>query len=370
MRAPLSRVLLTLALIALGASAWGIVRTQAPPATLEVPWIESLKPDAFDDVHPVLDRWAAAYRIDATVLLPLVFTSVPLVSRDAVGVGSFTAWDTPEDENTRVRAYEFFAVSFPERARGLNRLGLVREIIWLTSAGANQTAYFGVISSDWETHKGAGQALDHYEDLQRYSIIDGLTSASRARNTMLHLNVAGRWTRATAVYDEVRRRWEGQKPDFARELSNPDRRTYGEPLGFLGGLQKNLQAVAAAVAAGEDPYEHHRYQTYVHNGRVLRFELRGVDRDTHRTERYRQTGWLSNPAALRRLEYRILDNRGDELERFKLWVELDAGPAGDPFAGPLVPIAFELQPRAYLVLEAVRVGGNAASWRQPHAGNG
>jgi hypothetical protein len=361
MRASLSRVLLTLALIALGASASWIVHSQGPPATLEVPWIESLKPDAFDDAHPVLDRWTAAYRIDATVLLPLLFTSVPLVSRDAVGVGSFTAWDAPENEHARVRAYEFFAVSFPERARGLNRLGLVREVIWLTPEGADQTAYFGVISSDWETHKGAGQALDQHEDLPRYSIIDGLTRVSMARNTMLHLNVAGRWTRATALYDEVRRRWEGQEPDFARELSNPDRRTYGEPLGFLGGLQRNLQAVVADVAAGADPYEHHRYQTYVHNGRVLRFELRGVDRGTDRTERYRQTGWLSNPAALRRLEYRILDDRGDELERFNLWVELDARQVGDPFAGPLVPIAFELKPRAYLVLEAVRVGGRTAA---------
>ena len=52
MRASLSRLLLTRALIALGASASGIVHSQGPPATLEVPWIESLKSDAFDDVHP------------------------------------------------------------------------------------------------------------------------------------------------------------------------------------------------------------------------------------------------------------------------------------------------------------------------------
>ena len=330
----LSRALLTLAVIAIGASARGIVLSQGPPATLEVPWIESLKPSAFDDVDPVLDRKAVAYRIDATVLLPLLFTSVPLVTRDAVGIGSFTAWDSPTDENARVRAYEFFAVSFPERARGLNRLGLVREILWLTPQGADQTAYFGVISSDWETHKGAGQALDQEEDLQRYSIIDGFTRASMAANTMLHLNIAGRWTSATALYDEVRRRWEGQEPAFTRELSNRERGSYGEPLGFLGALQRSLRTVVADVAAGEDPRKNHRYQTYVHNGRVLRFELRVVGRDIGRAERYRQGGWLGNPATLRRLEYRILDDRGGELERFKLWVELDAGRVGDPFAGP------------------------------------
>ena len=221
MRDSLSRALLTLAVIVIGASARGIVLSQGPPATLEVPWIESLKPSAFDDVDPVLDRKAVAYRIDATVLLPLLFTSVPLVTRDAVGIGSFTAWDSPTDENARVRAYEFFAVSFPERARGLNRLGLVREILWLTPEGADQTAYFGVISSDWETHKGARQALDQEEDLQRYSIIDGFTRASMATNTMLHLSIAGRWTSATALYDEVRRRWEGQEPAFTPRTLQP-----------------------------------------------------------------------------------------------------------------------------------------------------
>ncbi len=94
MRDSLSRALLTLTVIAIGASARGIVLSQGPPATLEVPWIESLKPSAFDDVDPVLDRKAVAYRIDATVLLPLLFTSVPLVTRDAVGIGSFTSWNS------------------------------------------------------------------------------------------------------------------------------------------------------------------------------------------------------------------------------------------------------------------------------------
>ncbi len=112
----------------------------------------------------------------------------------------------------------------------------------------------------WETHKGAGQALDQDEDLQRYSIIDGFTRASMATNTMLHLSIAGRWTSATALYDEVRRRWEGQEPAFTRELSNRERGSYGEPLGFLGALQRSLRTVVADVAAGEDPRKNHRYQ--------------------------------------------------------------------------------------------------------------
>ena len=362
MRACPLRVFVTLALVALASLAWRVLCSQAPPSTLEVPWIESLRPGAFDDQsHPVLDEWAVAYRIDATVFVPLLFTSIPIVSRDAVGIGSFTAWDSPEDANARVRAYEFFAVSFPERARGLNRLGLVREVVRLTPEGAGWTAHFGVISADWETHKGAGQALDQSEDIQRYSIIDGLIRARQAENSMLHLNVPGRWTTSAALYDEVRRRWEGQEPDFTRELSNPDRRTYSEPLGFLGGLQSSLRAVAADLANGEDPRKHHRYQGYVHNGRVLRFELRAVDLDPGRAKGYAQAGWLADPTALRRLEYRILDDRGDELERFKLWVELAARRVKDPFAAPLVPIAFELEPRAYLLLRAVRVSGRSAA---------
>ena len=59
--------------------------------------------------------------------------------------------------------------------------------------------------------------------------------------------------------------------------------------------------------------------------------------------------------ALRRLEYRLRDARGKEVDRFKLWVELRASSPDDPFPRPHLPVAYEYEPAGYLRLRAVRV---------------
>ena len=70
-----------------------------------------------------------------------------------------TARDFAETQDARVRAYEFFAASLPDRARGLNRLGFLREVVRLTATGADWTAHFGVIAANREdTRKAAEQA--------------------------------------------------------------------------------------------------------------------------------------------------------------------------------------------------------------------
>ena len=118
-----------------------------------------------------------------------------------------------------------------------------------------------------------------------------------------------------------------------------------------------MQAVADAVAAGEDPRDTQRYQPYVNNSRPLRFELRKIARDEKRAKEYASGGWLKNPEALRRLEYRLRDARGKEVDRFKLWVELRASSPDDPFPRPHLPVAYEYEPAGYLRLRAVRVAG-------------
>ena len=111
--------------------------------------------------------------------------------------------------------------------------------------------------------------------------------------------------------------------------------------------------MAAAVARGENPRKRHRYQPYVHNGKVFRFELRAVDEDEDRARLYAQAGWVADQTALRRLTYRIRNATNDTVETFQ-WVELPDHRDSDPLATPIVPIAFEFTPRAFLTLKAVR----------------
>ena len=187
-------------------------------------------------------------------------------------------------------------------------------------------------------------------------MIDTLITASVADSRVLQLLMSGQWDTAAELYDEVRPRWNSEEPTYTRHFSNDDPASgYETPLAFFSGLQVSMQAIANAVAAGEDLRDTQRYQPYIHNGRLLRFELRKIARDEKRAAEYARDGWLDNPEALRRLEYRLRDARGTEVDRFKLGVELRASSPGDPFPRPHLPVAYEYEPAGYLRLRAVRV---------------
>ena len=349
------RVLAWLIVLLVGVVA--VVRTQGPEPSV-VPWFETRAPLAFGDPRvAAFQEWAVAYRVDATVRLPLLIAAIPIASREGVGVTTFSARDFTMDGRTGVRAYEFYAASFPERARGLNRLGFLREAVVVARGEIIETAQFGVISSEREdTMAKVDRVLDNDAELLPYSVIDTLITVNAADSRVLQLLMSGQWDTAAELYEEVRPEWEGEDPTYTRHLSNDDRSGYETPLAFFSGLQASLQAVANAVAAGEDPRDTQRYQPYVHNGRPLQFELRKVARDGDRTAEYARAGWIENPAALFRLEYRLRDARGKEVDRFTLWVELRASSPDDPFPRPHVPVAYEYEPGSYLRLRAIRVG--------------
>ena len=334
-----------------------LARTQEPEPPV-VPWFETRAPGAFGDSRAAASQeWAVAFRVDATVRLPLLIAKIPIVSRESVGVTTFTARYFTTDRRTGVRAYEFYAASFPDRARGLNRLGFLREAVVVARTGIIETAQFGVISSEREDSMAkVEEVLDNDAEVLPYSVIDTLITADAADSRVLQLLMSGQWDTAAGLYDEVRPQWDGEDPTYIRHLSNDDPSSgYEAPLAFFSGLQVSMQAVADAVAAGEDPRNMQRYQPYVHNGRLLRFELRKIARDEKRAKEYARGGWLEHPEALRRLEYRLRDARGKEVDRFKLWVELRASSPEDPFPRPHLPVAYEYEPAGYLRLRAVRV---------------
>ena len=322
-----------------------------------VPWFETRAPGAFDPPRVAASQeWDVAFRVDALVRLPLLIAKIPIASRENVGVTTFSARYFTTDRGTGVRAYEFYAASFPDRARGLNRLGFLREAVVVARTGIIETAQFGVISSEREDSMAKVEAvLDNDAELLPYSIVDTLITADGADSRVLQLLMRGQWDTAAELHDDVRPRWNAEEPTYTRHLSNEDRTGYETPLAFFSGLQVSMQAVANAVAAGEDPRDTQRYQPYVNNSRPLRFELRKIARDEKRAEEYARGGWLENPEALRRLEYRLRDARGKEVDRFKLWVELRASSPDDPFPRPHLPVAYEYEPAGYLRLRAVRV---------------
>ena len=122
-----------------------VARTQEPEPPV-IPWFETRAPGAFGDSRVAAsEEWAVAFRVDATIRLPLLIAKIPIASRENVGVTTFSARHFTTDRRTGVRAYEFYAASFPDRARGLNRLGFLREAVVVARTRIIETAQFGVI---------------------------------------------------------------------------------------------------------------------------------------------------------------------------------------------------------------------------------
>jgi hypothetical protein len=69
-----------------------VVHAQSIQAT-RLPVIEERAPGAFDRRAPTLRDEAVRYQVDATVLMPLLFASIPVAHREDVGVASFIVRD-------------------------------------------------------------------------------------------------------------------------------------------------------------------------------------------------------------------------------------------------------------------------------------
>ena len=191
-----------------------------------VPAIESLAPGAFDPHVAARAEAYVTYRVDATVRVPLLFGSIPIADRAGVGVASFRVRDlaVPGGGTTdTLRAYEFFAASDPARARGLNRLGFIREAAWIVDRVPRRTVQFGVISTDRAASRAeAERGLDGGDPTraQSVSVIDSVITPGVTRSEVVRLSVGGLWQRADDLYAAVRPRWGAEQPDDAGTVAN------------------------------------------------------------------------------------------------------------------------------------------------------
>ena len=342
-------------------SAVGLTRTVAQhPLRHDVPHIELRAPDAFDGrVTSRRPRASVRYQVSATVQVPLLFTGLPIVSRDEVGFSSAAWSDRSVDGSTHLRTYEFFAASIPEEARGLNRLGFLLEVVALGPEGARWTAHYGGISSNREgSRQDAVRNLDRDERIQPITILDGFTDSRQIVNSRVELDVEGRWRTASELYAEVRPRWLRAEVGEEMTQSNTEGRLYREPVGFLGGLQHSLRVAAMDLAMGESPRPF-RY-TFVHSGEIFHLDLRDHALDDRRRGEYADAGLVPPDTPLHKLDYRIVRSGGGTVEGFELWTTLP-GERFDPLAPPVIPVAFEFNARSFLKLRAVRTLDGASS---------
>ena len=319
---------------------------------LRTPWIDTKAPGAFDEPSPTgTAAISAHYQVNATVLL----ASIPVANRDGVGTARAVARDLVAEDGGQLRTYELFAASRPERARGLNRLGFLREAQWLARDGVHWTAHFGVVSATREaTLEEAEARLDQPDRVEEYSVLDGFTDRARSRSAIVHLDLEGAWLTADALYDDLRPHFETAEPDDELVLENESGRVYREPVGFLGAIQHSLRVAAADLAQYGSPRQF-RYR-FVHRSKLFFLDLEGHSLANDRRRRYVEAGLVEPGVLIHKLDYRIVNSEGDSIQSFELWTELLAT-GSDARAAPILPLAFEFRARSFLKLRAVRVPG-------------
>jgi len=110
--------------------------------------------------------WQRRYRASATVTL----LSIPIVSRDDVGSGFILIEEAAHDI-----AIQFGAGSYPESARGLNRLGFIQEVVAEKNPGElAECAYFAFMTTSAEKNiEQAQRALAASAATVPYAVAEG-----------------------------------------------------------------------------------------------------------------------------------------------------------------------------------------------------
>jgi hypothetical protein len=224
------------------------------------------------------------------------------------------------------RLLEFSGYSIPERAAGVNRLGLFREMARDLPTGTTESLYFGVMSSSPEENAAeARKALQSTSQEQMYTAIDGRIAGGKAEASTAQF---------TAPSDTVGEK-HGELEDRARQALASAQRSVSAVVPQEGS-HSFLQAMAELLMRPDATHS-----TYVYAGRRYRiFVKRALD--SKASAYFRERRLVPPSASVTRVSGKIRrDSDGNETE-FHLWVR-----TGEQ--RPL-PLRIEYQAKSYLRL--------------------
>ncbi len=269
---------------------------------------------------------ARRYRVDATIL----FFSLPIFTRPGVGKGQARHMVTRSFDRA-IHEIEFAAGSLPERAHGLNRLGMIRETVAEAETGILEASYFGFMTASREESLGeARKALHSSSEESMFVAIDGQSRPGEAhsRRARFYSDARAGWNECDRLVHEAE-----------AAIRNPDQ-TSGEsrfPTGRSGAAAPTfLYALCRAMSSGETQLK----QTYVYSG--AQYELTTSKRHDPRTSRrLAEKGLVSQPGSVTAVTGVIRNLRTGGRTPFRIWT-------GD--ASRTVPLRIEYQPRSFLQL--------------------
>lgn len=266
------------------------------------------------------------YRAHATVIL----LSFPIISKSDVGSGYILIEEAAAPGNTT--AIQFGAGSWPEAARGLNRLGLIREEITERTAGIpEESAYFAFMTSSQEENLDqAKKALEASGNNIPYAAAEGRGRDGRFVSQVNHICFPSQftWRDCPQLIDKVRDAVASGAPTqriektlAANELA---------PATFLYAVRKAILD-PAPVTTG----------SLIYNGREFRLRTT-KEADEQTGARLVAKNIAQDAGRVIRLNATLREYAAGHETPFKVWYE-----SGSEH---LPPLCFEYQARSFLRL--------------------
>ncbi|HCC58743.1 MAG TPA: hypothetical protein DEQ47_16095 [Solibacterales bacterium] len=268
----------------------------------------------------VVEAQRRTYTASATVML----FSVPLVSRSGVGSG-YTLIEQATTPGGALVSIQFGAGSYPETAHGLNRLGLIHEVVLEPPGGApRECAYYAFMTTSQETSLSqAKKAVENQGASVPYVAAQGRATGGVCAARVERMQLPSHYTWRNA--DTLLRRLRAQLAGWPVPSD-----------GFRGEAATFLYAVRRAML---DPQQRTAANLFFN---TKRFTLATEkERDPSTGHRLANRKLVAAAESVMRLKATLQDRSTGQKTLFQLWYEAGSG-------GP--PLRFEYQPRGFLRL--------------------
>src|ERR1039457_5290458 len=226
-----------------------------------------------------------------------------------------------------IRLLEFTGYSNPERAAGLNRLGLIRETSRGERNAIRESSYFGVMTaSPEESAAEAHKALQSTATEAAYTAIRGRIAGGQVETATAHFTGPARLSpdRRNELFARA------EQALSTAPKKPPEFRANGPiPALFLHALADALRTPELGQTQ------------YVYNGRLYRLWVRHTA-DPRTAAYFRERGIIRAGAGVVRVAGKVRREAGGKETEFRLWIEEGA-------AQP-VPLRIDFQPKSYLRL--------------------
>ncbi len=257
---------------------------------------------------------------------------IPVFSRCGVG-GGFASIAKDADQSV---VLQFVSGSSPDRAHGLNRMGLIQEVVREDGGGPTQSSYFGFMTSSGE--ESISQAKAALEDAKRgkqvpYTVAQGFASGSSMRYSIcqMQLPAAFQWSDSVEMLRQIQQQLKAQTLPGAIVMKSNDAGAQPAQLRtFLYAMRSALMSPAAQTE-----------QSIVHNGTVFRLTI-VKSADLKVGAELAREGLIVDQENATRLAGVIRNSKTGLETPFLVWY--------DASSANILPLRFEFRPKSYLKL--------------------